>query len=211
MLDVRFQSAETPLPKPKGGWARAPFKASWSKTLGDLERELGHLQARDIVIIADMPREAIRLDGWPRSTATARTPGVTITFESKHGPLRYDCGTYNHWESNIRAFALTLERLRAIDRYGCTQGEQYAGWRALPPAAAKQAGGFANAEEAAGFILRMGGYIDEPAARRSLIDVPVHLRTHYRDAARLLHPDVGGSAEQMARLNAARDLIEGAS
>ncbi len=37
------------------------------------------------------------------------------------------------WQHNVRAIALTLEALRAVDRYGATEtGQQYAGFKALP-------------------------------------------------------------------------------
>lgn len=212
MSDVRFQAAETPLPRPKGGWKRSPFKAGFQRTLNDLERELGYLAARDIIIIAGFQREHIRLDGWPRSSARAMSPGITITFESKHGSLRYDCNTYDSWQDNLRAFCLTLERLRAIDRYGCTKGEQYAGWRALPPAEGKRiGGGFSSTEDAAAFILKAGGFAADGTSRRMVIEDVERRRAHYRDAARKLHPDTGGDAEQFAMLQEAKRLIEGAA
>jgi hypothetical protein len=37
------------------------------------------------------------------------------------------------WQHNVRAIALTLEALRAVDRYGATEtGQQYTGFKALP-------------------------------------------------------------------------------
>lgn len=56
-----------------------------------------------------------------------------MSFDTKKGSLRFPCDTYISWEDNLRAIVLTLERLRAIDRYGVTQhAEQYKGWNALP-------------------------------------------------------------------------------
>lgn len=134
MLNATFRRLESPLDAPRGGYRRAPFSSSYTTTLNGLERELEHLKAKDIVIQIDMRWEDIRNDGWPRSTAMVKSPGVVVTFESKHGPLSYRCGTYSNWEMNLRAIALTLERLRAVDRYGAVKGgEQYKGWARLPP------------------------------------------------------------------------------
>lgn len=212
-MNVRFQSTDSPLPRPRGGWKKSPFGASWSRTLRDLDRELAYLNARDLIIVADIPSDQIRMDGWPRSSARARTPGITITFESKHGPLRYDCNTYDKYEDNIRAFALTLERLRAIDRYGCTKGEQYAGWRALPPAEGKRIGtGFSSQEAAVRWLVMLvaGEDVDDGFVRK-MLDGGDLFKQHYREAAKMVHPDSGGSAEQFAMLQEAKRLIEGAA
>jgi len=44
------------------------------------------------------------------------------------------CDSFKDWEANLRAIALSLERLRAADRYGVTteEKEQYIGWLRLP-------------------------------------------------------------------------------
>lgn len=45
--------------------------------------------------------------------------------------LVFATDAYALWEHNVRAIALTLEALRAVDRYGTTGGRQYAGFRQL--------------------------------------------------------------------------------
>jgi hypothetical protein len=105
---------------------RAPFRASYGKTLDLLERELAHLGAKTVILQVALQRADIRLDGRPRSGAKAAHPGVVMTFQSKHGPLSYPCDRFDAWEDNIRAIALSLEHLRAVDRYGVTgNGQQY--------------------------------------------------------------------------------------
>ena len=130
-------------------------------------------------------REAdLRLDGLPRADRRARTPGVVLSFEATAVPgrpkLRYEVGTFTDWQDNLRAIALGLQALRAVDRYGVTKrGEQYAGWRALP----------------------MGAGDPSPDRGRRLI-------AHHGSVAAALkatHPDHGGSPVDFADVQAARE------
>lgn len=116
------------------------FKAKWSTTVDELERELDHLAASNVVLEIGVDARHIRLDGQLRADARSSHPGVRLSFETRdHGPLSYTCDTYEaryygqipDWQSNVRAIVLTLESLRAVDRYGATKGEQYAGFKAL--------------------------------------------------------------------------------
>jgi hypothetical protein len=86
------------------------------------------------VIEAQFTEDEIRLDGRPRAGARPAFPGVIVSFDSKHGPLRFCCDDCVDWMDNVRAIALTMNYLRGADRYGVTKdGEQYKGWKALPP------------------------------------------------------------------------------
>jgi hypothetical protein len=128
--DVVFRSADRPLGEPTYR-PRSAFQANMlTKTLALLRREGGQLGAARVVVECDGP---IRGDGQPAVTKL-RSPAIRVFIDSRHGPLRYDVDSYAHWEDNLRAVALALEALRAVDRYGVTtRGEQYAGWKALPP------------------------------------------------------------------------------
>lgn len=191
MIDLRFRPFDTVPAAPKGGRLRSTFSASWTKTLDDLERELKHLKATDIVIEAETTRDQIRNDGWPYSNAKMG-PTVAISFTCKHGPLRYECGTFTDWQDNIRAIGLTLSSLRAVDRYGATtSAEQYRGFAALPP---KPEAEWASRDHAAQWLRSIAG-VDDPR---------VNPKDIYRAAARKAHPDTGGSAELMSKVNRAR-------
>lgn len=122
---------------------RSRFTAYWSDTLDLLQREVAHLGGRDLVIEIDVPEHGIKNDGMLRSNARPTDPAVVVAFESKHGPLLYRSDQFSQlawgshathpWQDNVRAVALTLEALRAVDRYGATEtGQQYAGFKALP-------------------------------------------------------------------------------
>lgn len=209
MMDLRFRPFETAPKPPKGGRRKSTFSASWTKTLNDLEREMEHLKARDIVIEAETTRDQIRNDGWPYSNARMG-PTVAISFASVHGPMRYECGTFNHWQDNLRSIGLTLAALRAVDRYGATtSAEQYRGFAALPPPSAAE---FRSKDDAARFVWITAGWPSEELERlqfRRCIDDADVLRKVYRDAATKAHPDAGGAPGVMEKLNRAKAFIEG--
>lgn len=188
---------------PKGGHKRSPFRGAWSNTLTVLEREIEHLRGTDIIVQVALGLEDIRNDGWPRSNVRPRTPDVRVSFQSKIGPLLYECNTFDSWEQNIRAIALGLERLRAVDRYGITKAnEQYKGWKQLPAGGAIEASEWPNTESAAKFLMKLAGW-QVPVA-----DVLHNPRPCWIDASKNAHPDTGGSDVLMAQVNRARDYIE---
>lgn len=123
------------------GKTASQFSAKWGATLELLGAEVDHLKGRDVVIEMDVGEQDLRLNGELRANARPATPGVVVAFESKHGPLYYRCDRFYtnwahqgpDWQHNVRAIALTLQALRAVDRYGATEtGQQYAGFKALP-------------------------------------------------------------------------------
>lgn len=111
------------------------FKADWRTTLNQLAYEIEKLGGRDCVIGAGFRESDIRLDGMPRANARQDPymhPGVEISFDSRFGRLAYATDQYTDWRANVRAIALSLEALRAVDRYGVSKrGQQYAGWAQL--------------------------------------------------------------------------------
>ena len=168
---------------------RNPFSASWNDTLALLGSEITKLGGRDAIIELDMDASQIRLDGLPRSSArTNGFPGVMISFESRHGPLRYGSDSCTTWQQNVRAIALGLQSLRAVDRYGITvAGEQYRGFTAIE---AKPADAPADAPR--DVVERFAG----PQGETSL-------KAWVRKAMFAAHPDHGGSAADWAALRAA--------
>lgn len=193
------------------------FKASWSSTMSLLDRELRALDARNVVFQVDVRESDLRLDGLPRADAKFNDAAVIISFDSKYGPLRYFCDFASHWQHNVRAIALGLEHLRLVDRYGITKrGEQYAGWKALPPGSGVAHGvvmQFATARDAAAWILEKaangeglgavgGRAIDTLLADESYRD------SKFRQVAKRVHPDVGGSRVDWDTFVEARRIVE---
>jgi hypothetical protein len=207
MLDVRF----VPIEKWPGEWPKsvrhAAFKATYPQTLKLLETELRQLRAKAIVIQAYFRTNQIRQDGWPYADARPSRAGVVLSFQSSKGAFSFPCYRYAKFEDNMRAIALSLEALRAVDRYGVTQrAEQYQGWKQLesPGAAAT----FSSAEEAARFI-SIKAYGDEKAAD-SILQSEDARKLAYRSAARLLHPDAkGGMHEEFVLLQQAIAILTG--
>lgn len=165
-----------------GSPQNSQFSAPWSSTMELLERELGKLDGRNAVIELAVTEGELRLDGWPRAEARPSHPGVIISFDSRHGPLRYGTDRFPHWQENVRAIALGLESLRRVDRYGIgKRGEQYQGWRQL------SAGDSDLAQRGRELIADHGGATA---------------------ALKATHPDLGGDPDDFRAVQAARTSSE---
>jgi hypothetical protein len=161
---------------------RSPFSATYSATKSLLYREITALGATSAVLQLAVTESDIRLDGDLRANARPTHPGVIVSFESRHGPLRYACDRFLTWQDNVRAIALGLESLRRVDRYGIAgRGEQYTGWKALPAG-----NGAPSPERGRALIARHGGV---------------------RQALHATHPDHGGDPADFADVQAARGAL----
>lgn len=181
---VTFRPLERPVSN--GPTRYSPFKASWSKTVTLLSKELHLHGASNVVLEVDLREQDIRQDGLPRADRNARSPGIVLSFKanavSGAPELRYEVATFTDWRDNVRAVALGLESLRAVDRYGVTRrGEQYAGWKQL-----------------ASGTVGSGG---DPVRGRELIKAAGSLKQAQHDA----HPDHGGDPNDFRDVMAARD------
>lgn len=190
------------------------FTATWTDTLELLEREVFALHRAgqpDPVVMVDATEGDLRRDGQLRANARLASPAVALAFESIRGPLtfrcdRYSAGSYGSrmepWQHNVRAIALTLEALRAVDRYGATSsGEQYKGYLALEagptamPAAPTRS---MTREQAVDFLVQLvdpngeWSHLREALGRGPDND---SFTIFTRAALRRSHPDTGGSAE----------------
>lgn len=183
------------------------FLAAWTDTCALLASELNTLDAKDRVLQIDAGADQFRIDGQPRAGIK---PGrmVVLSFTTKDGPLLFPCDTFDAgwqrcaWESNVRALALGLEALRAVDRYGISpRHEQYRGWAALPAA---QPEGFKTVTDAAAFL------VEHIAPSYTDMDIAVHRQygeAAYREAAKRLHPDAGGDTREFQRLQEAMAVL----
>lgn len=197
-------------PTPAGERRRSPFGASRSVTLDQLDRELHYLGAKDVSLLMAVADADIRLDGQLRANARPTHPGVVLAFDSTHGPLKYAVDTFADAWANLRAIALGLEALRKVDRYGVTKrGEQYTGWKQLPSGTQMPAA--MTLEEAATFVARNSEDVMpegwEYHATRIIEDAD-EFAQRVRQAARRLHPDMGGDTADFQRLQDAKLLLE---
>lgn len=193
------------------------FKTGHTETLRLLDRELRMVGAVEpIVEIALHPAQFTR-DGRPYSEAIPTHPGVLVKFakrvKGKQGemliPLMFRCDTYTKYEANLRAIAIGLEDLRRIDRYGVTSeaGEQWHGFKALPPAGPTD-DGIVTVEQAARF---MADASNDYRGQHTRIILDPHIRRDaYRMAAAVLHPDASANhaPSLWIKLQAAKELLD---
>lgn len=188
---------------------RGQFRAGYMQTLELIDKELWALGATTAVIqLRIRPDEIRSQDNMPRADCRPTHPGVVISFEGKHGPLQFACDHCLDLESNLRAIALTLERLRMADLYGVTQkGEQYKGWQSLPaPVDPHQP--FPTKTAAAAWIAQRAGYNN--VELRDLVDPQTKTlrRNVVSQAIIACHPDKnGGSNEAFIKLTQAREVL----
>lgn len=204
---LRFSYRPLPPIWPFGDRTRYPersrFRAGRAETLRLLEHELGELGvatwSKPIILEAGYREGDIRQDGLPRADAKLRDQAVILSFETRHGPLRYGTDRFTAFDDNLRAIALSLQALRAVDRYGVThKGEQYRGWLALPPGPATAM----TREEAIAFLEREGG---NPLTSHGVTEL--WAGAAYRRIAKRAHPDAGGDPELWTRLERAKEAL----
>lgn len=135
MIEARFVYMDPPSRLPM---RVSPFKVSYAATLRQLELELRAVRAKQVTIVAGFAQ--VRGDGWPYSGAKPKHPACALQFQRDGVTLVYNSHSYRTFEDNLRAITLTLEALRAVERYRVANGEQYRGFAQIeaPAAASKE-------------------------------------------------------------------------
>lgn len=184
-----------PLAWPEG-WPRTPadkrassrFKTGYLDAFDDLLNELRLIGGTGVVVSSNAP---LRRDGKPYADAMKDDlddPGVAVYWRTKAGQPRVMARDGHPTPAeNLRAIGLVIEALRAIERHGGSHMMEraFAGFTALPaPGAAKP------------WHVVLG--VRETATREEI-------EAAHRALIRKHHPDAGGSAEQAAEINRARD------
>jgi hypothetical protein len=191
--------------------SRSNFSATLSQTLRTLTTELGQLGCQHPVLEVAIPADQFRIDGRPRANARELHPGVVLSLPKTNvGALRYATDTFDRWQDNLRAIALGLEALRKVDRYGITRrGEQYAGFRALPPGGPIALSEGMDVDEAVRILAEGAGLVAEDFA--DLKSRPDLRQGAFRIAAKAHHPDVGGQRHTWDRIELAKRVLDGQS
>jgi hypothetical protein len=164
---------------------RSRFDVSLATARDCLLHEIRLLGGTLPILSSNIP---LRLDGLPY--ANHRQPddkGVAVYFTLNRQQMCFCCDRWDSVADNFQAIRKTIEALRGIERWGTGDMVQQAftGFVLLP------------APTSAWEILGL-----KPGASADQIE-----KAH-RDKARRWHPDhEGGSHEEMARLNAARDEL----
>jgi len=168
---------------------RAPYSKPFGSSRDDLIRQLRLFRATATIISSNMP---VRSDGIPYAgTADKRyaDPGVAVYFALRGEQQVIACDCWDSIHGNLRAIGITLEAMRQIDRTGASSllRRAFQGFKALPPAPAP----------ARPWWEVLG--LDRAVATREVIEAV------YKARSRQAHPDAGGSNDEMAELNRARE------
>lgn len=195
--------------------------ALWDSTYSDtrrlLVREAEYLDAEEVVVqLAIAESRILRSGDDLKAAARPDHPGVVVVLTLPAGDTQsLHCDLYRGrgwsrtegWHDNLRAIAKSLEALRALDRWGATQGRQYAGFRELSSGIPMPAASQMTVEEAARFLIDRTLSFDE-SDLDAIVQRPGARLAAYREAAMRVHPDHGGDADTFARLVAAKEILE---
>jgi len=174
------------------GWARAesrkssPYKVTAESALTELVADLRLMNATGVVISSNV---AVRRDGTMYRDQAAdpiRDPGVAVYWETDDGePMVLACDVWLTPRENVRAIGLTVAAFRMIDRAGVSDllRRVFTGFKRLPAP-----------DDSWWRVLG----VDRDASKEAIA-------ARHRELAREHHPDRGGDAATMARVNAARD------
>lgn len=160
------------------------FKTSFADARDQLIREIQLLGGSDLIFSSNIPR---RNDGLPYANLKPdrNDPGIAVYFTRKKRQMCFACDRWMTVDDNMHAISMTVGALRGIARWGTGDMMEAAfrGYAALP----ESAGGISWWE---------------------VLGVPINasdeqIRNAYRERAMKAHPDVGGSHEEMTRINEA--------
>lgn len=163
------------------------FKTAFAKARDNIVAEVSRMGGRNAIISTNIE---LRRDGLPYASFTQPAdPGVALYFTYKGKQMCFACDRYRNAQDNMHAISLTISALRGIARWGTGDMMEaaFSGFMALPAP---------KMEDEPHEILGV-----ERNAARSEIEYA------YKRLAAQHHPDKGGSTDQMARINAARDAM----
>lgn len=208
-LDVRPLTSWPGTPTPAFRRQRTPYRVGLRKTLQDLDRELRAIGGRGPLLEVAIDERQFRVDGRPYARATAEHPGVVLSIpRSDIGPLRFAADHLEHWQDNLRAIALTMEALRAVERHGAVRArEQYAGFKALPAGATPLPAAM-TVEQAARTLAELTDPHQRIPGLAAALAAGRMIDASYRKAARTAHPDAGGDPSTWAELDQAKRVLD---
>lgn len=176
------------------GWPRtkqpksALFNTSLANARDGLLEEIRLLGGRDVIISTNIKTYVRGGQEIPYASQSRLDDcGVAVYFTLRSEQRVFACDRWNRIQDNVQAIRKTIEALRGIERWGSSEmmARVFTGFAALP----ETAGQVREWWQVLGF--------DSP-------DYPLtDFEAAYKRLALRSHPDVGGSNEQMAALNAA--------
>ncbi|HVZ95996.1 MAG TPA: J domain-containing protein [Chitinophagaceae bacterium] len=164
----------------------AQFSTAFAKARDGILRQLRAFNAKDVIISSNVP---LKRDGIPYAVPYGNSKnitddtGIAVYFTLKDDQKVICCDAFHTLDDNIHAINLSLEALRGLDRWKCSDivNQAFTGFKALPEVSSS------NIWE----TLELPGQPDNSAI----------IRANYKKIAKRIHPDVpGGSSEAFAQL-----------
>lgn len=129
----------------------------------------------------------LRIDGLPYSgMSEPKDAGVAIYFTYNKQDMVIACDNFDKVGCNIYAIAMTIEAMRGIERWGCSElmRRAFTGFKALPETASNSS-----------WMQVLGLAINA---------TPDVIKERYRILSKQYHPDIpGGDAEKFVQVKAA--------
>ena len=186
-IPIEYRELDVWPGKPTMSRKKAPFKQHATRMWDLLDRELANVRAKDVVLSGYFRPQDFKRDGGVFAHARPTSPGIVLEFTRGADRLRFMADLYLVWLDNVDAIARTLEKLRAVERYGVMSGSQYQGYKAIPASTSATTSTHVDAA-----LVRSWANVEHNAP----ITVDV-----VRSARRNAHPDAGGSHAGFIAIN----------
>jgi hypothetical protein len=171
----------------------SPFKQSMEKAQQFLRKQIDLLGAGYLIVSSNIPvrRDGLFYADWMNKKI--EDPGIAIYFKRGSSIDQYTsmcCDQYHRVWENTYALGKSIEAIRAIERYRCSEfmDRVFSGFQELPPAT-----------QAKKWWDILG--VSKTASITEIADA-------YRKKAKLCHPDMGGTAEQFIELQKAYEAAQ---
>lgn len=153
---------------------------NFTRNRDEVVKQLDMLGASSIVMSTNMQ---LRKDGLPYSgQKQPEDTGVAVYFSLNGEQQCVPCDKWDTVDQNLRAIALTIEALRGIERWGAKEmvNAAFRGFKALPQPIITPEPTRPHRD----WWIVLGVYSDAKVEQ---------VRSAYREALKLHHPDVGGN------------------
>jgi hypothetical protein len=170
---------------------------TFAKSRDEVFKLVEKLGGTDPILSTNVP---LLRRGIPSATSpSVDDPGVALYWNDRNGaPCCMPCDAWATVRENIRAIAVALTALHSLERTKASQIVQraFSGFTALPADTSKQ-----RPQRHWREVLEFQQFAGDSFRKltRDIVD------STYRSLSKERHPDAGGSTEQMAELNRARE------